>query len=75
MACKTLPRRPSSLMTTLLIEAIMKTVSYMLLHWPSESKVEVKFSIDNGQAKLKSVTFLPLPSYKVMSSSCLHFGK
>ena len=36
----------------------MKTASYMLLHWPSESKVEVKFSIDNGQAKLKSVTFL-----------------
>jgi len=36
----------------------MKIVTYMLLHWNSESKVEVKFAMDNGKATLKSVTFL-----------------
>lgn len=36
----------------------IKIVSYMLLHWNSDSKVKVEFFLGNGQATLKSIVFL-----------------
>ena len=36
----------------------VKIVTYTLLQWNSDSKVEVKFIIGNGKATLKSVNFL-----------------